>query len=46
LTGQIIPRNAIKYSAKQIINGGYIYYMQKVKNPFRNYTTIIRERIE
>jgi hypothetical protein len=46
LTGQIVPRNAIMYSAKQIINGGYIYYMQRVKNPFRNYTTIIRERIE
>lgn len=46
LTGQIVPRNAIKYSAKQIINGDYIYYMQRVKNPFRNYTTLIRERIE
>lgn len=46
LTGQLIQRNAIKYSAKQIINGGYIYYMQRVKNPFRNYTTIIRESIE
>ncbi len=46
LTGQIVPRNAIKYSAKQIINGGYIYYLQRIKNPFRNYTTIIRERIQ
>lgn len=46
MTGQMIPRNVIKNTAKQIISGGYIYYMQRVINPFRNYTTLLREKIK
>ena len=45
LNGQIIQRNSVLPSAKQIINGGYLYYLNIIQNPFRYAATISREKI-